>query len=355
MLKNFYSGIDVGSSVCEMSVVNEVGMEVFHRKFATSERNVISAITEARKQCRGKFHLTIEEGDMAQWLAGIIRPLVDRFVVCDPKRNSWIARDPSKDDCVDSQKLANLMRGGFLKEVYHSRDEDRVEFKRVVQHYHDVTRTQASLKCQIKARFRANGVIVKGKRLFEAGTTEAVIAQLPTTSSRQVVRQLYEMLDAAVDAQGRARKLMVEVGRKYPEVALLKEMYGLGPVWASTFVGYVQTPFRFRNKRKLWKFSGLGVTERSSNGEPLGYKRLDRDGVRMLKHLSYRVFLTSMTGDTDMRRFYRASLERTKDKTHARLNTQRKILAVLLAMWKTGESYRSEGGIKKGKRPVSRT
>ena len=253
------------------------------------------------------------------------------------------------------RKLATLLRGNFLKEIYHSQDEDRVEFKRVVQHYHDVTRTQASLKCQIKARFRANGMIVRGTRLFEAGTSEAVIAQLPTSCSRQLVRQLYEMLDAGIETQGRAKKLMMEVGRKYPEVALLEEMYGLGPVWACTFVGYVQTPYRFRNKRKLWKFCGLAVTERSSNGEPLGYKRLDRDGVRMLKTLSFRVFTTCMTGDTDMRRFYRASLERTKDKTHARLNTQRKILAVLLAIWKTGESYRSQGGVQKSKRPVSRT
>ena len=129
----------------------------------------------------------------------------------------------------------------------------------------------------------------------------------------------------------------------------------MGPVWACTFVAYIQTPFRFRNKRKLWKFCGLAVTERSSNGELLGYKRLDRDGVRMLKTLSFRVFTTCMAADTDMRRFCRASLERTGDKTHARLNTQRKIMAVLLAMWKTGEPYRSEGGIEKAKRTASRT
>jgi hypothetical protein len=32
--------------------------------------------------------------------------------------------------------------------------------------------------------------------------------------------------------------------------------------------------------------------------------------------------------------FYLASLERTRDEVHARLNTQRKVLQTLLALWK---------------------
>ena len=44
------------------------------------------------------------------------------------------------------------------------------------------------------------------------------------------------------------------------------------------------------------------------------------------------------------KRAYEQSLARTKDATHARLSVQRKILAVMRAVWMTGEPYRDELG-----------
>ena len=349
-MKQFYGGIDVGSSICELSVEDQEGHEVFHRPFSTGEKNLLQVVHEARQQCRGKLHLAIEEGEMAQWLAGILRPQVDRFVICDPKRNAWIARDRYKNDRVDARRIAKLLRGDFIKEIHHTDDTDRMEFKRVVQHYHSVTRTESILKCQIKSRLRAQGVIIKVNRDPQPDTREAYIARVPSLHGQQVLRQLYTLLDAALEAKGNAQKLMVAMGRKFPEVALLRSVYGVGPVWACTFSAYIQTPFRFKDKNKLWKYCGLSITDRSSNGEPLGYHRLDRNGVSMLKNLSFHVFMRNMMADTDFRRFFRESLERTQDKTHARLNTQRKILAVLWAMWRKMEVYRSQGGAQKATR-----
>jgi hypothetical protein len=37
--------------------------------------------------------------------------------------------------------------------------------------------------------------------------------------------------------------------------------------------------------------------------------------------------------------FYAASLDRTGDETHARLNTQRKILHTLLVLWQSGREF----------------
>jgi hypothetical protein len=41
----------------------------------------------------------------------------------------------------------------------------------------------------------------------------------------------------------------------------------------------------------------------------------------------------------EVKTFFEASLERTHDKTHARLNTQRKVLASLWGLWKRKEAY----------------
>lgn len=344
-MNKFYAGLDVGSSVCELAAIDESNQVAMAVKIATSGPNLVAAVREARRRCSGEWWLAVEEGEMAQWVAELLRPEVGRLVVCDPKRNAWIARDPGKHDRVDATKLAKLFKGGFLAEVFHSSETNRVDFKRAVQHYHDLTRTQAALKCQIKSRIRAYGIVVRGSALFGAGGREERLKELPTETGRQVLRQLLDLLDQAGKTQDKARRLMVAMGRAFPEVARFEEVPGIGPVWACTFSAYIQTPQRFRSKRQVWRYCRLGITNRQSNGESLGRQHLDSSGVGILKSLSYQAFCAARAaGGNEFDRHYEESLARTGDRTHARLSTQRKILAVLYAMWKRNEPYQPKGG-----------
>jgi transposase len=269
-MKTYSAGLDVGSTVCELAVIDDEGIDRHAVTFPTSERNLIVQVSEIRRRFRGKLELALEEGEMAQWITSILRSEVDRLVVADPKRNAWIARDPGKADRVDARKLARLLRGGFVREIYHPIEEDRAEFKRVVQQYNQLTRTQARFRNSIKSKYRAHGVVLRGTSTFSEEGRQKGLCLVTSVPGRQILLQLYKLLDAARLAQGEARNLMVEVGRSYPEVARFQEVPGIGAVWACTFSGYIQTPHRFSTKRKLWRFSGLSIKNRSSNGKPLG-------------------------------------------------------------------------------------
>jgi hypothetical protein len=37
---------------------------------------------------RGQLHVTVEEGTWAAWLYDLLKPHVDKLVVCDPRRNA---------------------------------------------------------------------------------------------------------------------------------------------------------------------------------------------------------------------------------------------------------------------------
>jgi transposase len=348
--KTLYAGLDTGSTVCELSVVDQEGEEVFKVGFSTSERNLIQAVEDAQAG-GGELTVALEEGEMAQWIAGVLRPRVHRVVVCDPRQNYWIARSPRKNDKMDARKLARLLRGGYVKEIYHPQQEDRVQFRQCVKHYHDLTAAQAALQCQIRSKFRSRGVFLRGKQPFSEQGKEKALALLEDASSRQILLQQYALLEGTRKAQEQARRLMLSVGRSFPEVKWFQTHPGIGPVWACTFSAHVQTPARFKNKSKLWSYCRLSITDRKSNGEALGRKRLDRNGVGVLKCLSFQAFAACMRGDNDIRTFFLESLRRTGDRTHARLNTQRKILANLYGMWKNQESYRP---MQKGKRKIAR-
>jgi hypothetical protein len=78
----------------------------------------------------------------------------------------------------------------------------------------------------------------------------------------------------------------------------------------------------------------------------LSYPRLDRSGVGSLKDVSRKVFEAALRTKKDnlFKRFYEESLAETKNQVHARLSTQRKILAVLRAMWIKMKPFSDSGG-----------
>ena len=92
-------------------------------------------------------------------------------------------------------------------------------------------------------------------------------------------------------AQEQARLLMLRAAQAFPEIKLLRTMPGVGPIGACRFSAYIHTPSRFSSKRKLWKYSRLSVSHRSSNGKPLRRPKLDySSGCGRLKDVSRKAF-----------------------------------------------------------------
>ena len=159
---------------------------------------------------------------------------------------------------------------------------------------------------------------------------------------RRQLEHLYGIMDETIKTQGEALKHMKGLGRNYPEIRQFMKIPGVGEIGAHVFDGFIQTPDRFPGKRQIWRYARLGVVDRSSDGKLLGYKRLDRSGVSELKDISYRAWMTTLRGDNEVKHYYQKSLQRTCSRVHARLNTQRKILAVMYGVWRKGDEYRAE-------------
>lgn len=341
MKKVYYVGIDLATAGCEVAVVDREGKVVEKRRVTTSEHDLIEAV----KPWGPNVEVAVEQGELAGWACRSLAPYVRRVVVADPKCNAWIARDPNKGDSIDAEKLAQLLRGGFLREVYQPQEDDRAEFKKAVQHYEAMTYREAVLKVQIKSELRQVGVLRGAQDAFRDERRQALLQRVTSEAIRQIVTDLCEALDSTLELQERARNRMIELGRKYPEVARLQTMPGVGPIVSSRYVAYIQTPTRFSNKRKLWRYSRLGISNPETGGKPLGREHLDRSGNGSLKDVSRKAFEGAMRcrDDNGIKRAYHQSLERTGNKTHARLSTQRKILSILRAMWRDGTEYKDNG------------
>jgi transposase len=339
-METVYVGLDMGSNGFQQVAIKTDGSIKVNRSFTTSEANLRAAFADQD----GEIHVHLEAGELAPWAAAVIAPLVTRVVCSHPKDNAWIAKDADKCDRVDAYKLAELLRLKRFKEVHYAPDQPRRNFKQLVQHYDELTGQQARMKTKIKARFRMQGVIVTGERLFSSKGRQEVLARVESRDLRTAIRQLYEVLDQSVAAQDQARLLMLRAAQAFPEIKLFRTAPGVGPIGSCRFSAYIHTPSRFSSKRKLWKYCRLSVSQRSSNGKPLRRPRLDRSGCGRLKDVSRKAFDVAIRSrhDNGFKRTYQRALETTHDKTHARLTVQRKIVSTLRAMWITRTPYCDE-------------
>jgi transposase len=318
----------------------ETGALLERRRFDTSLRSLAGTLLELGRL--GEIHVHMEASSLAGWVRGVLKEIVKRIVISHPKSNAWIGKDPLKNDRIDALKLAELLRMQRYREVYYPDDDDRIDFKRLVQHYDDLARGQGQLKVMIKDRLRAQGIILKDSSPFTRQGKVRAITQVKNETAAQMIRQLYAMLEAQTKVRQAALQMLRVQSAKYPEVAQFEEVPGIALILACRFSAYVQTPHRFADKQKLWRYSRLGIAWRESDGKPLNHQALDRNGCGALKDLSRKAFAGAMKSKEEnaFKRAYASTLQRTGDKVHARLTVQRKIIATLWAMWRKGESYK---------------
>jgi len=54
----------------------------------------------------------MEAGALTRWRAAIVRPLVERLIICEPRHNRLINSNPTKSDEADVEGMCLLLRLG---------------------------------------------------------------------------------------------------------------------------------------------------------------------------------------------------------------------------------------------------
>lgn len=336
-----YLALDVHARHCVLGVMSEDGRWLGEASCVTQEKALLQLLGQVHAPLR---RLTFEEGCMSLWLCDVLKPVVDDLLVCDPRENALIGRSARKRDEWDVRALCRLYRLGELKAVWHNQEAHRRELQLAAEHYVEMRGKVVRCKNTLKAWYRRSGVMVSDtSTVYSQGGRQQWLAQLPPGTRRLGALGHYAVLDSLVATRQQAWQQVQRLGEQCPEIARFMAMPGVGPISAHLFSAFAGDHRRFATRQKLWRYSKLGVTERSSDNKPLGYERLDRCGNSRLKDLSYQIWKGAIThGDNEVKAFYQQSVERTGDRRHARLNTQRKVLGTLWSLWRHGTAYSAE-------------
>jgi len=336
-MKPLYFGIDLGVKVCAWHLLDRDGSTVSKGEFVTGERLLIDSVNGHV----GEVHVLMEECELSGWAYRALLGHVKSVRVCDPRRNAWIAKAGDKRDEVDAYKLAEQLRIKHFKEVYNPEDEEMAAFKKAVQQEVRLARLLTVTKLHIKAQLRREGVSYRGGNPYSSKGIEELVANIENESVQDLIFQNFRLMRLLEEEKKIALARLRCFLPRIPILNAFLEVPGAGLRTSCRFVAYVQTPHRFSSIRKLWKYCRLAVIKRSSDGKPIGRERLDWNANGVLKDVSRKVFMGARACKSDnlFKRTYRKSLARTGNNVHARLNTQRKIIAVFYAMWRKGTEY----------------
>ena len=109
-----YIGLDVHQATISAAVMDQSGKIIMECILETKAATIL----EFFAGLQGTLAVTFEEGTSAAWLYDLLRPHVARVVVCNPRKNALL-KQGNKNDSIDARKLAELLRGNYLKSVYH--------------------------------------------------------------------------------------------------------------------------------------------------------------------------------------------------------------------------------------------
>ena len=343
-----YIGLDVHKEAIAIAVLNSAGKLVMESIVETKA----STLLDFLHGLRGELHVTLEEGTWAAWLYDVLKPHVAEIVVCNPRRNALL-KEGSKSDKVDARKLAELLRGGMLRAVYHG-ENGLQTLRELVRSYLTISKDLRRVMSRLKALYRSWGIACAGRQVYAPRHRKQWLNKIAHAGVRRRAELLYQQLDGLSVVRHTVRGELLAESRKHQAVKILRQVPSIGPLRAALLLALMQTPYRFRSKRQLLTYSGLGVETHDSaqhryvdgqlqrSKKPQQIRGLNQNYNHAMQDIFKSAALSASCWAGPLQGFYTGLLVKGMKPEMARLTLARKIAAITLTLWKKGGSFDAE-------------
>ena len=340
MTSTQYIGMDVHKESISIAVMNAAGKIVMECVIETKASIILQFI----HGMRGDLHVTFEEGTWASWLYDLLKPYVTEVVVCNPRKIALL-KDGSKSDRIDARKLTEQLYMNKLKPVYHGEHGLRT-LKELARSYLTITKDVTRVMNRLKALYRSWGIPCAGNEVYAPRHRAEWLAKISEPGVRRRAEFYYQQLDVLRALRQEVRRDLMVESKKHKAWKLLRQIPGIGPIRAALLVALIQTPHRFRTKRHLWTYSGLGLETHDSaqyrvvegrlqrSKKPVTLRGLNENHNHDLKDIFKGAAMRASTAAGPLHDFYEALLTKGRKPTMARLTLARKIAAITLIVWK---------------------
>lgn len=330
-------GFDIDSTTTHISVFSERGREILHTKIPTREADLVAFMMSiAGPKC-----VALEESQMADFVTRAIEPHATKVIRCLPQHNRLISESEQKYDRADARALAELLFLNRLKEVHHAPWAYR-QLREGVRAYWAASRDLTQIKNRLKAFYLFNGIHCTGEKVYSSRHRSTFKKQAEKRSvNMPLLEQLFLHLDFCRNRKAAHIKILKELVHSFQQDDRnLKTYPGVGVIGSATFISYLETGWRLKNKRKLWQYCGVGVRLHESAGK--GHRMASRQGNRYLKNVVMTAAATIASrriDDNALTKLWRAGIAAGVPGDRMKRNLARKVAVLVQRSLRFKEEY----------------
>jgi transposase len=330
-------GVDLGDRWSRYCVLDEQGQVLEEDTIATTGQAFRKLLSD-----RPGARVVIEVGTHSPWVQRLLQELGHETITANPRHVRLIYGSRNKNDQLDAERLARLARVDpkLLHPIQHrggTAQADRVLLRS----------RNALVECRTKLVNHARGIVKSiGGRLPSCSTSyfhKRVREDVPDELKPALTPVLDTIAALTLKIQRLETRIERVASKRYPETVLLRQVSGVGPLTALSFVLTVEDPNRFKSSRAIGPYLGLRPRQNQS-GEQNPELRITKAGDTDLRRLlvgSAHYILGPFGPDTDLRRWGLALAARGKKnaKKRAVVAVARKLAVLLHRLWVTAEVY----------------
>ncbi len=260
-----YVGLDFHKSVVVATAVDPMGHRINQSKFGPTDPELVEYLT----RLPGEKHVALEATTVWEHYYDAAASAAASVVLSNPLKTRLIAETSLKNDRVDSEALAQLLRLNALPTVF-APPKDLRALRRLARDCVFFQRKLVAMRNHTYSLLLAKGIPYTDRLLSRKRQREELRGQYP---------EIDRGLDAVIALEGLLRpleKTLREVFETNPQAQLVASIPGLGPVTSVVLVAFLTPIDRFRNVRQVIAYCGLCPTNfQSADSSYQGHLRND--------------------------------------------------------------------------------
>jgi transposase len=346
-------GLDLGDQTTPYCIWDEAGEVVSEDQLPTTKTGLDGLFAKMAAS-----RVALEVGTHSPWMSRHLASLGHEVIVANSHKVKLIPQSVRKNDRIDARQLARLARVDpkLLSPIRHRGEGAQMDLAMI--------RARAELMTARTQLINSARGLVKpmGERLAkcDADQVREGLGESVSEGARAVIGPLLKAVERISEQIGEYDKQIEGIEKRYPEVKLLRQVYGVGPLIGLTFVLTLEDAGRFAHSRDVGPYLGLTPRQHESGeSQPeLGISKAGDGLLRSLLVQGAQCILRKKAPESDLRTWGTGKMGKggKRAKKRAVVAVARKLGVLLHHLWATGEVYdpqynrkAAEGAAAKGK------
>ena len=323
-MNKLYAGVDIHKDKYVGCILDAEGKVVREHTFPPTPEGIQSFI--AAMPLEG---IAIEACPMWRYAQVLFREQGYRIKLSSAKKTHDIACK-KKTDRVDAKILANLLRTGFLPEVYIPADEI-LALRDICRGKASLTRMRVQVQLKIKSRLLTMGIPYPDKLWNKKNLA------LLSKWNDPILNNLIKIRESFVHEEKEMLHRVENKARSHRLANLLKTIPGVGYFGALMILGEIANIHRFKSPKELVMYAGLcpGIYQTGNTEINVPNNAVNKWLKWILTECSGRASILS----GNKFQFHYAKIKLRRNAKVARRSTARKMLTIIWHMLKNEQPF----------------